>query len=224
MRLLPMKVLLVERGEPFLLFETPKADAHELPDFMPFFSVDSVVRLPGGGEFPGLSKKYDVLILPCEIFLEMEVSYRVAPVIAYGGGEAAFASFEAGAVDFMRSGWAMPELEARLYRLWQPTIECGELTIALRGVTLSVKGRVAGSLSSSFVLTPNESAMLRTLFASSGKVVPPGALFDGAGRAPALSRALAMRIVRLKAKLAGVHPLLAESLKSVRGEGYSWSP
>jgi len=219
-----MKVLLVERGEPYSFFGASKVDAGDISDCMPFLSIERIAEIPRNSDPPGFLHRYDAFVLPSEVFLEMEETDRLAPAIAYGVGEAAFACFEAGAVDFMRSGWAMPELEARLYQVWQPTIECGELTIALCGATLSIKGHKAGSKSSSCVLTLNESAMLRTLFSSPGKVISPGFLSDRSGLAEPRSRALAMRMIRLRAKLAEVHPLLAESLKSVRGRGYSWCP
>jgi len=191
---------------------------------MPFLDIKRIAGLPAERYLPDLLRGYDAFILPSEAFLEMEPAARPIPAIVYGSGEAAFACLEAGAADFMRSGWVLPELGARLYRLWQPRFESGEATIILRGTTLSVMGRGAEDPACSCVLTLKEAAILRALLASPGKILFPGALRRCASLPEGPSRALGMQIARLRAKLSGVHPLLAEGLKSVRGGGYSWFP
>ncbi len=225
LKLLPMKVLLIERGEPFSFFRDPETEEGGAYAFMPFLDIESAAAFPeGGAADPALSCGYDVFVLPCEAFLGMYPADRPVPAIVYGSGEAAFACLEAGAADFMRSGWTLLELEARLFRLWQPRLECGASTIVLRGVTLSAKDFGAESPAKSCVLRPKEAAILRALLSASGKMVSSGSLCGRASLPGCPSRALGMQVARLRAKLAGVDPSLAECLKSVRGGGYSWSP
>lgn len=195
-----------------------------MSESIPFLNIERIAELPKSGGFSELLRGYDAFIIPCEAFLEMEAADRPAPAIVHGSCDAALTCFEAGAADFMRSGWALPELGARLYRLWQPSFDFGGNTIALRGSTLSSRGREADSPVFSCVLTPKEAAILRALFAAPGKVISAHAL-RGCARLPETrSRSLGMQILRLRGKLAGVHPLLAPCLKSVRGGGYSWCP
>ena len=220
-----MKVLLVGRGEPFSFFGLPEQEAGEAPFLTLFLDIESAAAFREGGAVnPAIPGGYDAFVLPCEVFLGMDPADRPAPAIVYGAGGAAFAGLEAGAADFMRSGWSFLELEARLYRLWQPRLESGASTIILRGATLSAKDSGAEGPEESCVLTPKEAAILRALLSSPGKMVPSGSLCLRASLPGCPSRALGMRMARLRAKLAGVDPALAECLKSVRGGGYSWSP
>ena len=199
--------------------------AGDVPVFMPFLDIESAAAFQEGSVVdPELPGGYDAFVLPCETFLGMDPADRPVPAIVYGMGEAAFTCLEAGAADFMRSGWTLLELEARLYRLWQPRLGCGASTIILRGTTLSAKDSGAESPAKSYALTPKEAAILRALLSVPGETVSSGSLCGHASIPGYPSRALGMQMARLRAKLAGVDPSLAECLKSIRGGGYSWSP
>ena len=115
-----MKVFLVERGGPF---SSLRADAgNHIPEIVmsPLLILNKATSLPLSSS--GWHRHYDACVLPGELYLETPELSRHIPVIAYGGAETAFSCFEAGATDFMCEGWTRLELEARLYRFWQPSL------------------------------------------------------------------------------------------------------
>lgn len=234
-----MKVLLVEREEPFSLFgvvaEAEGADARGsaggsedagLPEnvaamFSPLLSVEMATGLPA---FSGWSAGYDACVLPGALFLERGAFSIPIPSIVYGSGDLALPCFAAGAVDFMREGWSMLELEARLYRLAQPTIACAEGVLALRGFRLIWKGFAAGESEAAVALSAMETEMLRAFMATPGRIVAPESLRGNPWAHPGegKTRAFDMRVSRLKAKLSRLHPGLGGSIRSSRGLGYLW--
>ena len=133
----------------------------------------------------------------------------------------AFSCFEAGAADFMREGWTRLELEARLYRYWQPSLTCEDGLLSLRGNRLAWEGRESGS-STCIELSPGEAMILRRLFAIPGRVAMAESPREPAPLGANVSRALSMRISRLKSKLSMLRPGLGDRLRSKRDEGYLW--
>jgi hypothetical protein len=214
-----MKVFLVERGGPFF---SRRADAGSQileKERSPLLILEKAASLPSfSSEW---YRSHDACVLPGELLLETpELPGRI-PVIAYGGAEMAFSCFEAGAADFMREGWTRLELEARLYRYWQPSLACEEGLLSLRGNRLAWEGREAGSRT--FIeLSPGEAMILRRLFAVPGRVAIAESPRGSAPLGTNASRALSMRMSRLKSKLSILHPGLGDRLRSKRGEGYLW--
>ena len=187
---------------------------------VPFISVERVTALPSFA--PGSSWLHDACVLPGAIFLETGVGSIPVPAIAYGSADMAFSCFEEGAADFMREGWTMLELEARLYRLWQPKLVAKDGFIALRGdILIREGGRLIDSVSS-LRLTPTESALLRRFLAAPGRVVAPESLVLPGASPHAATRAQGMVVSRLKAKLSRLEPGLGECIRSVRGVGHLW--
>jgi len=214
-----MKVFLVERGGPF---SSCRADAgNHIPEMVlsPLLILDKAMALPSLSS--GWHRRYNACVLPGELYLETPELSRRIPVIAYGGAEIAFSCFEAGATDFMCEGWTRLELEARLYRFWQPSLAGDEGFLSLRGKRLEWEGAVAGA--ATFIeLSPGEAIILRRLFAIFGRVATTELLRGTAASGNESSRALGMRVSRLKSKLSKLHPGLGDCIRSKRGEGYLW--
>ena len=214
-----MKVFLVERGGPF---SSRRADAgrHIAEKGMsPLLALDKAKALPPASS--GWQQHYDVCVLPGELYLEaLELSRRI-PVIAYGGADMAFSCFEAGCADFMCEGWTRLELEARLYRFWQPSIACADGLFSIRATRLEWEsGR--GDHAQFVELSPGEVKTLRRLFAIPGQIITGDFLLGEYSSVKAGSRALSMRMSRLKSKLSGLCPGLGENIVSARGAGYLW--
>ena len=214
-----MKVFLVERGGPFFSRRADASGQIFRKESSPLLILEKSASLPVVSSEWYLS--YDACVIPGELVLEMPELPRFIPVIAYGGPEMAFSCFEAGVADFMCEGWTRLELEARLCRYWQPSCACDEGLLTLRGNRLAWEGREAGA--GDFIeVSPGEAMILRRLFAVPGRVALAGSLPKVASAGGMASRALSMRISRLKSKLSKLHPGLGERLRSKRGEGYLW--
>ena len=125
----------------------------------------------------------------------------------------------------MREGWTMLELEARLSRLFNPVVDCQEGFLALRGRILVWRSRGREDSPASVPLTPSEADLLRDLLAGRGMAAAAGSLqgcSPGLSGSPGRTRALSMRVSRLKAKLSGLHEGLGKNIEAVRGAGYLW--
>lgn len=233
MKFLPIKVLLVEREEPFSFLsaeaaaeggtaaEGEAAPESEAAFSSPLLSIEKAKSLPEKSEE---LKVYDVCVIPGSLLLERERSTIPIPVIAYGSSDLALPCYEAGASDFMREGWTRLELEARLYRLVQPAILCGEGLLALRGLALVWKDLAANGSEKAELLSAAEAELFRLFLAAPGRIVAPDTRYAGAATLPreGKTRAFSMRVSRLKAKLSKLHPGLGECVRSSRGLGYLW--
>lgn len=221
MKFLPMKVLLVEREEPFSVFSAEAAAEGEAVFSSPLLSIEKAKSLPEKTE---RFTVHDVCVIPGSFLLERETSAIPIPVIAYGSIDLALPCYVAGASDFMREGWTRLELEARLYRLLQPVIVCGEGLLALRGLALVWRDFTAKGTETSELLSAAEAEMFRLLLAVPGRIVARDTRHAGAATLPhgGNTRAFSMRVSRLKAKLSRLHPGLGECVQSSRGLGYLW--
>lgn len=245
MKFLPIKVLLVEREEPFSIFSAEVAvesgtaaeggvvaegaaapESAAVPENVaafssPLLSIEKAKSLPEKSERFAV---YDVCVIPGSLLLERETSTIPIPVIAYGSSDLALPCYEAGASDFMREGWTRLELEARLYRLLQPAIQCGEGLLALRGLALVWKDFAAKGAETTELLSAAEAEMFRFFLAAPGRIVAPDSRYTEAATLPRgrKTRAFSMRVSRLKAKLSRLHPGLGEYIQSSRGLGYLW--
>lgn len=221
MKFLPIKVLLVEREEPFSILSAEAAPESAAAFSSPLLSIEKAKSLPEKSEE---LKVYDVCVIPGSLLLERERSTIPIPVIAYGSSDLALPCYEAGASDFMREGWTRLELEARIYRLVQPAVLCGEGLLALRGLALVWKDLAANGSEKAELLSAAEAELFRLFLAAPGRIVAPDTRYAGAATLPreGKTRAFSMRVSRLKAKLSRLHPGLGECIQSSRGLGYLW--
>ena len=224
-----MKVLLVARGGPVFLGSTDGGADKATPALSNLFIMEKADDLSSlAPEAAGEKPRFEACVLPASIFLENPLFTMPVPVIAYGGSDMAWPCFDAGAFDFMREGWTLMELEARLYRLFSPVVDCREGFLALRGITLTWRNRGPDGWSKSITLTGGEAELLRCLLARRGRAAVAGSLpgspqgSHGSSGSPAGTRALSMRVSRLKAKLSGLHEGLEMNIEAVRGSGYLW--
>lgn len=214
-----MKVFLVERGGPFSLGEPGAKEQSVECDFFPLIALETRATLPPFSS--AWARGYDACVLPADALLETPDISRSIPVIAYGGADMAYPCFEAGAADYMREGWTRLELEARLYRLWQPSIIGEGTLLRLRGLRLEWGN--GESRDSHFIdLSPGDAMLLRRLLANAGRVVTAESLCANPSSSQKTSKALGMRVSRLRARLSALSPHLGESIATVRGEGYLW--
>ena len=231
MNILPMKVLLVVRGGPTFLGLSDGADK-ATPTSSHLFIIEKADDLsPLAPKAAEEKPRFEACVLPASTFLENQLFTMPVPIIAYGGSDMAWPCFDAGAFDFMREGWTLMELEARLYRLFSPVVDCQEGFLALRDITLTWRNRGIDGSSKSIMLTWGEAELLRCLLVRRGRAAaadslpgcPPG-LPGSHGSSGALvrTRALSMRVSRLKAKLSGLHEGLGMNIEAVRGAGYLW--
>ena len=222
------RVLLLPGGEPFsfhhdfsrkpLVIDSDSI-AIQL-ESMPLISFDTLYR--GHRTLP-----WNVLVVPCHFLIDYPRPDFSQPLLACGPAVMALACFESGADDFMRDGWNLQELEARLHHLLVPELFFMEGRIRLRGSTLSLEfpeGRGA-----SIQLDAAEMSMLERLMRKPNRIVPfellggPELAPTGAAEAAARrGKSLAMRILRLKATLASLDPRLPDSIQSIRNLGYMW--
>lgn len=224
MNILPMKVLLVVRGGSS--FFRPIDDVGiSVPTRSRIFSyqeTEDLRPLSLSGEAEG-KVRYAACVLPASLFLEMKPFSMPVPAVAYGGSDLAWPCFDAGACDFMREGWTMLELEARLSRLLDPVVDCQDGFLALRGRTLVWRSRGQDDSQQSVMLTQGEATLFRDLLAGRGRRIVTAASLRGVAPAsPGGQRALSMRVSRLKAKLSGLHEGLGTNIEAVRGAGYLW--
>lgn len=230
MQVSPMKVLLVAREEPYSLYETKSREVlpskEALPAGQPLmpFVIERVDCTPQNScdapDFFG----HDAYVLPAGLFLELEASLRPFPAIVYGSVDLARACFEEGATDFMRELWTLPELEARLYHLWQPEVAFGESILFLRGNTVQRRDRNRPPQGLSATLSPQEAIILRALMSAPYRTIPAEQLTRIARLPSGNSRALGMHIARIRAKLAKLGPDLAPHIRTIRGRGFSLHP
>ncbi|HEY9054432.1 MAG TPA: helix-turn-helix domain-containing protein [Rectinemataceae bacterium] len=218
MESVPLKVLLVHRGEPFPF---PLMGTSSLAP--PFIYVqvsaknlvaDSGPRLPGG---------YDAYILPATLFLDLPVSSCKPECIAYGSPEDMFSCFEAGAADFLRDGWLLVEAASRLYRLWRPAFQLGGDRISLSGSGLHIL-YASGETRRSLELSPWEVGFLRLLFAHPERLVPVRDLESRGrmGTPPKSGSAFSMRVSRLRAKLDGFDRRISPRIVAGGRGSYAW--
>jgi DNA-binding response OmpR family regulator len=174
-------------------------------------------------------RDYDALVLPSTM---IEMAERLAsravpvppasswiPVIAYGASYDMRRAFLAGCFDYIKDPWGPEELVLRLDRLFRVT----HRPEAWRG--LSLNGCVLSSDKGQEELSFVEAAILKTLLAHRGEVVPRDALFYTIwGRLPEnASRAVDVHISSLRKKILG---LCADNvtgmsvITSVRRVGY----
>ncbi len=150
---------------------------------------------------------YDALVLPSTM---LEIAERLAaravptsaaanwiPVIAYGASYDMRRAFLAGCFDYLKDPWGAEELVLRLDRLFRVT----HRPQAWRG--LSLNGCVLSSDKGQEELSYVEAAILKTLLAHRGQVVPRDALFYTIwGRLPGYaSRAVDVHISSLRKKV-----------------------
>ena len=195
-----MKVLLVHRGEPFSF---PRTGVSSLVP--PFVLVQTVWPEVKEG-WSTLPAGYSVYILPCGLFRTLGKNDYPGLCLVYGEPDEALSCVEAGAVDFMREGWNLHELGARLYRLWRPGFVVNGLVVSMRGDRLE-----SGGLSVN--MSPAGASLLRILLARRNCPVPAGALetATGGGEGP---KALPMRISRLRARISRIDPSLGDRIRS----------
>jgi DNA-binding response OmpR family regulator len=203
-------------------YAAPGAEREAAPEpfYSPLLRIEKVKALPcAASAWPaGL----DACVLPSSLFLAAGAGAIPVPAIVFGGAESALHCLEAGAFDFMHEDWTELELEARIYRFWQPSIVGERGSLTLRGLTLQRRARDPGAPVKSVVLSPMEARALRLLLASPGRVVARRMLSFEPGGERAESKAVAMRISRLKAALSSLEPGIGERIVAVRGSGYLW--
>ena len=222
-KLLPMKVLLVSRGEPFSFAWMGFSSL--VP---PFIFVQATWVGPAIQPWP-LPGGYSVYVLPCAFFHELKRTALPTLCLVYGEPDDALACLEAGAADFLREGWNLHELGARLFRLWRPEFEVKGALISMKGENLhwvrSSKGADSGGESEAGVetlvdLTPGGATLLRALLAHRGCPVSAGSLEEALGCGGKGSRALAMQISRLRSRLSVLETGLGAKIKSCGGGAY----
>ncbi len=230
-----IRVLLLSGGEPSFLWTTGQTGERK---GNPFFRVDRADALPSRGEME--SGSWQLCVLPCETYLSNRNLPPGLPVIVYGPSTLALDCFEAGASDFMRSGWSWLELEARLFRYWGPELIGDLATYRLWGLKL-IRSRefdAIDSLSGAEVgleLSVGEASALRLLAYRAGRVLPYYALkrsgrgdttevpaSENAADRGGARAAVAMMMSRLRKKLLSMDPGLAHRLQAVRSQGYIW--
>ena len=176
------------------------------------------VQMAGQGfqkDYWQIPVEYSACVLPCALFLGLRSIDHPGLCLVYGEPDDALSCLEKGATDYLREGWNLHELGARLYRLWSPRFEVNGLAISMQGVSLE-SGRA------SVDLTPAEASILRVLLAHRDRPVPAGILETASGRIGSTRRALAMQISRLRARLSRIDPELHDRILSCGGGAYSF--
>jgi DNA-binding response OmpR family regulator len=170
---------------------------------------------------------WNVLVVPCHFLIDFPRLDFSQPLLACGPAVMALACYESGADDFMRDGWSLPELEARLHHLLVPELPFLQGRLRLRGSTLSLE--FPEGLHASIQLDVAEMSMMERLMRKPNRIVPFDLLdgpelasMEAAEAASRRGKSLAMRILRLKARLASLDPRLPDSIQSARGFGYMW--
>jgi DNA-binding response OmpR family regulator len=170
---------------------------------------------------------WNVLVVPCHFLIDFPRLDFSQPLLACGPAVMALACYESGADDFMRDGWSLAELEARLHHLLVPELPFLQGRLRLRGSTLSLE--FPEGLHASIQLDVAEMSMMERLMRKPNRIVPFDLLdgpelasMEAAEAACRRGKSLAMRILRLKARLASLDPRLPDSIQSARGFGYMW--
>jgi DNA-binding response OmpR family regulator len=168
-----------------------------------------------------LPKGYSVYVLPCSLFHDLQRIDRPGLCLVYGEPDDALSCLEAGAVDYLREGWNLHELGARLYRLWRPEFETGGLVVAMRAESLRfIRTSGEPGRETSIDLTPGGAALLRVLLAHRDSPVPACALEEALGRGEGSPRSLPMQISRLRSRLSSLDPSLGCRIRSCGGGAY----
>ncbi|MCE1157736.1 MAG: hypothetical protein LWX23_07875 [Spirochaetia bacterium] len=232
---LPIRVLLLSGGEPSFLWTTGQTGERR---GNPFLRVDRTETLPSRKELE--SGSWQLCVLPCETYLSNQNLPLGLPAIVYGPSTLALDCFEAGASDFMRSGWSWLELEARLFRYWSPELIGDRATYRLWGFRLIRLREFDGigplsGIEVGLELSVGEASALRLLACRAGRVLPYYALkcpgrgdttevpaAEGAAVSGGSRAAVAMMMSRLRRKMLGIDPGLARRLRAVRSQGYIW--
>lgn len=218
MEAVPLKVLLVHRGEPFPF---PSMGASSLAP--PLIYVQAAVQSFDTLDRQHLPLGYDAYVLPARFFLDLSIALRPSVCLAYGRPEDMFSCFEAGAADFLRDGWTLMEMASRLYRLWRPAFLLGSDRLSLSGSGLHLSS-VSDTGEISLELTPWEAGFLRSLFSHPERLVPAQALLSSeAGReARRKDGALSMRVSRLRAKLDAFDSRISPRIVAGGKGSYTW--
>jgi len=214
----PLKVLLVHRGEPFPF---PVMGASSLAP--PFIYVQTAVQSFDTLERPLLPLGYDAYVLPARFFLDLPMISRPPICLAYGPPEDMFSCFEAGAADYLRDGWNLMETASRLYRLWRPAFLLGSDRLSLSGSGLHLLS-ASESGERSLELTPWEAGFLRSLFAHPERLVPAQALgtSESGREAKKKDGALSMRVSRLRSKLDSFDSRISPRIAAGGKGSYAW--
>lgn len=159
--------------------------------------------------------------MPCEDFLSPGIEIPADAVIAYGMVELALPCLLRGASDFMREGWILPELWARLWRFLKPEVGIGGRTLNVAGGAVEL--REEGALRGRAELAGGQERILRLLLKASPRAVPASLLARAEGFGDNCG-ALTMAVSRLRARLDALSPGLGSRIKSERGRGYAFLP
>jgi len=172
---------------------------------------------------PDTLKHYESHVLPADLYLGLCPAARPVPCIVHGDSEQGAECLGAGAFDFMRGGWGLPELCARLKRLWNPAVEAGGRILELRGRMISYRttGTAFAGEEDTLYLSPREAVLLRMFLASPGRILPASVLCPPLGIPRRASRALSMQISRLRKKLGRVSPALGAALVAAGAGSYA---
>jgi len=159
------------------------------------------------------------------------------PVIlltARGESRDRIAGFEAGADDYLTKPFEPRELVLRINAILRrtPRAEAGTITpqlIALGRLRYEIESGELRDGAEVLRLTQTESALMRVLVASLGRVISREALIEhlgrerGASAESAQERAIDVQITRLRRKIEP-DPKTPRFLQTVRGEGYMLTP
>lgn len=188
------------------------ADREPYTSFSAESSSFSIINGPAELDGP----EADIIVLPAIDFLDLRSSSarrRQGPrFIAYGTVGLMEASFEAGASDYLREPWSLPELQARLTRLLDSAFLWGQASLRLVGGSLRGQSSVS--------LGDGELALLRLLLWSAPLPITKEAAQACLSVLPCAHPSLGPLAVSLRRKLNEAEPGLGRSLHAVRGLGY----
>lgn len=187
------------------------ADREPYSSFADDSSALSIVNGPAALDAPGA----DFIVIPAEDLLRIDApclgASRSSRFIAYGPVSLMGAAFGAGAADYLREPWSIPELRARLGRLLPLRFACGEARLRIEGSMLRGRG--------SALLSEAELSFLRLLLSCAPLPVTRAAASLAAGR-PSSDRGLGRLASSLRLKLDEAEPGLGRRLRMARGLGY----
>jgi len=201
-----MTIRLVAEREPYLSY----ADAGDPSGSLVLFGARP-------GEPPGQLVP-DLLVLPAALVPGALDPFP--PAIAYGPVSLMSACYEAGALDYLREPWALPELRARALRLERLRFRLDGARLELSGTRLALldPGRAApGSLH----LGPAEARVLRALSLRPGEIQSREVLSLAArGSTDDPSRSLDVQVATLRRALESILPGSSRLIRACRGRGY----
>lgn len=161
----------------------------------------------------------DIIVIPAEDFLVLRPVYSAdrgkgTIYVAYGSVALMERAFDSGCADYIREPWALPELRARIGRLFGQKFRIGERAVELGRRLLSGK-------TAAIELSENESRLLRILLLNAPLPVPRNAAFAALSSSAREERhALSRCVISLRRKMDTVEPGLGARLRAVRGFGY----